>query len=44
MLIGRHLTPFSPTVSGSAYALLPAADINWYPFRTLGLISVPATL
>ncbi|MFF9092574.1 transporter [Streptomyces sp. NPDC014802] len=43
LLLCTVLTLFSPTVSGSAYALLPAADINWYPFRTPGLISVPAT-
>ncbi|MFD8205995.1 transporter [Streptomyces sp. NPDC059695] len=36
------LTLFSPTVSGSAYALWPDVSFNWYPFHTTGLISVPA--
>ncbi|MEV0977295.1 transporter [Streptomyces sp. NPDC049915] len=41
LLLCTVLTIFSPTVSGSAYALLPGANFNWYPFRTPGLISVP---
>ncbi|SEB82780.1 transporter [Streptomyces sp. TLI_105] len=36
------LTAFSPTVSGTDYALLPKADFSWYPFHTSGAISVPA--
>ncbi|MFI8997388.1 transporter [Streptomyces sp. NPDC053542] len=42
LLLCTVLTLFSPTVSGSAYALLPGVNFNWYPFRTPGLISVPA--
>ncbi|MCT7352821.1 transporter [Streptomyces sp. 15-116A] len=36
------LTFFSPTVSGTEYALWPDAAFDWYPFHTPGLISVPA--
>ncbi|WP_406864222.1 transporter [Streptomyces sp. HUAS MG47] len=36
------LTFFSPTVSGTTYALWPDAAFDWYPFHTTGLISVPA--
>ncbi|NWF24789.1 transporter [Streptomyces sp. PKU-EA00015] len=42
LLLCTILTMFSPTVSGSAYALMPGADFNWYPFRSPGLVSVPA--
>ncbi|MFB7234071.1 transporter [Streptomyces sp. NPDC056269] len=35
------LTVFSPTVSGTDYALLPKVDFSWYPFHTPGVISVP---
>ncbi|WP_223733208.1 sodium:solute symporter family transporter [Streptomyces purpurogeneiscleroticus] len=42
LLLCTVLTMFSPTVSGSAYALMPDADFHWYPFRTPGLLSVPA--
>ncbi|POX43580.1 cation acetate symporter, partial [Streptomyces sp. Ru71] len=41
LLLCFVLTLFSPTVSGSAYALIPGAGFDWYPFRTPGLISVP---
>ncbi|MFB8273268.1 transporter [Streptomyces sp. NPDC055955] len=41
LLLCTVLTLFSPTVSGSAYALMPGAEFNWYPFRTPGLVSVP---
>ncbi|MQY33875.1 hypothetical protein SRB17_18410 [Streptomyces sp. RB17] len=27
---------------GTAYALWPDARFDWYPFRTPGLVSVPA--
>ncbi|MEU6878479.1 transporter [Streptomyces sp. NPDC046712] len=36
------LTFFSPTVSGTEYALWPDMAFDWYPFHTPGLISVPA--
>ncbi|CAL9370468.1 Monocarboxylic acid transporter [Streptomyces sp. enrichment culture] len=42
LLLCTVLTMFSPTVSGSAYALVPGADFNWYPFRSPGLVSIPA--
>ncbi|MFC6064027.1 sodium:solute symporter family transporter [Streptomyces ochraceiscleroticus] len=42
LLLCTVLTMFSPTVSGSAYALMPEADFHWYPFRAPGLLSVPA--
>ncbi|NED73854.1 transporter [Streptomyces sp. SID9944] len=42
LLVCTVLTVLSPTVSGSAYALLPGTRFDWYPFRTPGLISVPA--
>ncbi len=42
LLLCAVLTLFSPTVSGSHYALVPGADFHWYPFRTPGLVSVPA--
>ncbi len=42
LLLCVVLTVFSPTVSGSSYALWPDASFDWYPFHTPGLISVPA--
>ncbi|MER7536936.1 hypothetical protein ABTX77_19475 [Streptomyces sp. NPDC097704] len=33
---------FSPTVSGTAYALWPDVAFDWYPFHSPGLVSVPA--
>ncbi|MFI8912560.1 transporter [Streptomyces sp. NPDC053513] len=33
---------FSPSVSGTAYALWPEASFDWFPFQTPGLFSVPA--
>ncbi|MFE5483940.1 transporter [Streptomyces sp. NPDC056527] len=36
------LTVFSPTVSGTAYALWPELSFDWYAFHTPGLVSVPA--
>ncbi|NBE50177.1 sodium:solute symporter family transporter [Streptomyces boluensis] len=36
------LTFFSPTVSGTDFALWPEASFDWYPFHTSGLVSVPA--
>jgi cation/acetate symporter len=36
------LTFFSPTVSGTAYALWPDVAFDWYPFHSPGLVSVPA--
>ncbi|MBB4986856.1 sodium:solute symporter family transporter [Streptomyces nymphaeiformis] len=36
------LTFFSPTVSGTDYALWPRADFDWYPLHAPGLVSVPA--
>jgi cation/acetate symporter len=42
LLLCVVLTFFSPTVSGTAYALWPDVAFDWYPFHTPGLISVPA--
>ncbi|MEU3844048.1 transporter [Streptomyces sp. NPDC028635] len=42
LLLCAVLTAFSPTVSGSAYALITGSRFDWYPFRTPGLVSVPA--
>ncbi|MFF7777104.1 transporter [Streptomyces tanashiensis] len=42
LLLCTLLTVFSPTVSGTEYALWPEAGFDWYPFQTPGLISVPA--
>ncbi|ROQ35791.1 cation/acetate symporter [Streptomyces sp. PanSC19] len=36
------LTLFSPSVSGTAYALLPEEDFDLFPLHTPGLVSVPA--
>ncbi|WP_407555418.1 transporter [Streptomyces sp. Pv4-95] len=42
LFLSAVLTLFSPTVSGTAYALWPDVHLNWYPFHNPGLISVPA--
>lgn len=42
LLICTVLMVFSPSVSGTAYALWPGARFDWYPFQTPGLVSVPA--
>ncbi|MEU7302755.1 transporter [Streptomyces sp. NPDC007189] len=42
LLICTVLMAFSPSVSGTAYALCPNARFDWYPFQTPGLVSVPA--
>ncbi|MFF2777397.1 transporter [Streptomyces sp. NPDC058052] len=34
---------FSPTVSGTSYALWPDADFDWYPFHSPGLVAVPVS-
>ncbi|MFC9266175.1 cation acetate symporter [Streptomyces zhihengii] len=44
LLICMTLMIFSPSVSGSAYALWPHSDFAWYPLQTPGLFSVPAAL
>ncbi|MFD7966676.1 transporter [Streptomyces zaomyceticus] len=36
------LTVFSPTVSGTPYAVWPDAEFDWYPLQNPGLVSVPA--
>ncbi|MEU9859492.1 transporter [Streptomyces sp. NPDC047971] len=36
------LTLFSPTVSGTPYALWPDVDLDWYPLHSPGVVSVPA--
>ncbi|MFJ9151688.1 transporter [Streptomyces sp. NPDC102270] len=41
LLLCIILTAFSPIVSGTAFALWPEANFNWYPFQTPGLVSVP---
>ncbi|WP_308119024.1 transporter [Streptomyces sp. JJ38] len=41
LLLCTILTVFSPTVSGTDYALWPDAGFDWYPYHTPGLISVP---
>ncbi|SFH13637.1 sodium/solute symporter [Streptomyces mirabilis] len=42
LLLCTILTVFSPTVSGTSFALWPEGDFDWYPFQTPGLVSVPA--
>lgn len=42
LLCAVGLQAFSPTVSGSAFALFPHADFAWFPLQTPGLVSVPA--
>ncbi|MFE5483840.1 transporter [Streptomyces sp. NPDC056527] len=42
LLLCVALTVFSPTVSGTAYAVWPEAEFNWYPLQSPGLVSVPA--
>ncbi|MFG3289070.1 transporter [Streptomyces sp. NPDC048179] len=37
------LTVFSPTVSGTPFAVLPTAHFDWYPFQVPGLVSIPLT-
>ncbi|MFG2328132.1 transporter [Streptomyces sp. NPDC048604] len=41
LIVCTVLTVFSPTVSGTDYALLPQADFDWYPLHTSGVVSVP---
>ncbi|MEU2236072.1 sodium:solute symporter family transporter [Streptomyces vietnamensis] len=36
------LTFFSPTVSGTSYAVWPDVDFSWYPYHSPGLVAVPA--
>jgi cation/acetate symporter len=42
LLVAVFLQAFSPTVSGSPFALFPTLDFHWFPLQTPGLISVPA--
>ncbi|GAA0700378.1 cation acetate symporter [Kitasatospora atroaurantiaca] len=42
LLVAFGLQFFSPTVSGSAFALFPHTDFHWFPLQTPGLVSVPA--
>ncbi|MEU5060151.1 MULTISPECIES: transporter [unclassified Streptomyces] len=42
LLICIVLMVFSPSVSGTPYALWPDARFDWYPFQTPGLVSLPA--
>lgn len=42
LLLSIVLTLFSPTVSGTEYALWPDSSFDWYPFQTPGIVSVPA--
>ncbi|MFG1667781.1 transporter [Streptomyces sp. Y7] len=42
LLLCTTLTLFSPTVSGTSFALWPGVDFSWYPYQTPGLVSVPA--
>lgn len=42
LLLCTVLTFFSPTVSGTEYALWPGVAFDWYPFHSPGLVSVPA--
>jgi SSS family solute:Na+ symporter/cation/acetate symporter len=42
LLCSVGLQAFSPTVSGSPFALFPKADFHWFPLQTPGLVSVPA--
>ncbi|MCF2129486.1 transporter [Strepomyces sp. STD 3.1] len=41
LLLCVALTFFSPTVSGTPYAVWPDADFDWFPLETAGLVSVP---
>jgi cation/acetate symporter len=36
------LVAFSPAVSGSPTAMLPHADFAWFPWKYVGLVSIPA--
>ncbi|MCI3270664.1 sodium:solute symporter family transporter [Streptomyces cylindrosporus] len=36
------LTAFSPTISGTAFALWPDVHFDWYPLQSPGIVSVPA--
>jgi cation/acetate symporter len=36
------LVAFSPAVSGSPTAMLPGADFAWFPWKYVGLASIPA--
>ncbi|WOX21616.1 sodium:solute symporter family transporter [Streptomyces solicathayae] len=42
LLLCTVLMFFSPSVSGTEYALWPEASFDWFPFQTPGLIAVPA--
>ncbi|MFG2953620.1 transporter [Streptomyces sp. NPDC048291] len=42
LLLCTVLTVFSPIVSGTEFAVWPAASFDWYPYQTPGLVSVPA--
>ncbi|MEV6678115.1 transporter [Streptomyces erythrochromogenes] len=41
LLLCVVLTVFSPTVSGTPYAVWPDAEFDWYPLESPGLVSVP---
>ncbi|MFE6856099.1 transporter, partial [Streptomyces sp. NPDC057674] len=41
LLLCVVLTVFSPTVSGTPYAVWPDAEFDWFPLETAGLVSVP---
>ncbi|WP_418960320.1 sodium:solute symporter family transporter [Streptomyces tritici] len=42
LVLCTALTVFSPTVSGTVYALFPDMSFDWYPLHTPGLVSIPA--
>jgi SSS family solute:Na+ symporter/cation/acetate symporter len=42
LMVSAGLQAFSPTVSGTPFALFPHADFHWFPLQSPGLISVPA--
>ncbi|MBF9134450.1 cation acetate symporter [Plantactinospora sp. S1510] len=36
------LVAFSPAVSGNPMAMIPGADFAWFPWKYVGLVSIPA--
>lgn len=41
LLLCILFTAFSPGMSGTSYALLPARSFNWFPLQTAGPVTVP---
>ncbi|MFJ5646100.1 cation acetate symporter [Streptomyces sp. NPDC093223] len=36
------VAPGTKIISGTPFSVLPGADVNWFPFTTTGIVSIPA--